>query len=1046
MKKNVKILLSMGLSLALAVTAVSFLGDGTIAHATSSDKITVTDDDINALCAKESFTRGSVHDPSVVNDGNGTYYVFGSHMGVAKTTDLMNWTSVTSESETSPLFGTYDASGNLNTVSYNQAFRKSAYVGQVTTNINGVTTQQNFGTYDASAWNTALGDYKVSGNMWAPDVLYNKSMQKWCMYLSLNGKTWNSAIILLTADNINGPYVYQGPVLYTGFSNTNAALSYKNTDLELVYGKLDSLPEKYDKADSGKWGDYWPHAIDPCVFYDENGNLVMSYGSWSGGIYELQLDKNTGLRDYTVNYKSDFDGTSKTINTDAYYGTKIAGGYYVSGEGSYIRHIGDYYYLFLSYGFYSPEGGYNMRIFRSKNPDGPFLDTKGTDARYSSFSLNYNADWGTIQNYEGERLMTNYKWDTMDVAECSQGHNSEFTDKDGRSFAVYHTKFDDGTTAHELRIHELFQDENGWLLASPYEYTADNKAINYQAGVNGSDVVGNYQMIVNSYEIGYDATAANKIAVATPKDLSINADGTISGTYTGTWKIKDGTPYCTLQMNGASYTGVFVKQTIDKIGISTMCFSVLDEASGLTIWGSQKLSGEKAIALNVEKNTVDLPDITYGNVTLPSQGLNDTAITWSSSKNDVIAFDGTFHAPAKDTDVTLTMTMTNGNYSYLKNFKITAKAAQADKTFLLASYFKDKATDLSKYADGTLTFNNPYYKNTSNGLDISKGVTFTFDATPNGAVHVLGTIFSLQGNGRLYFTPGSYLGYNATGGWYDANLNNYTLVKDYIGNSAHVVIQLKPDGYLVSVNGQTAYTQATLDSSAKAGTLTDYTKVLEWLAGSAKTLTFGSGSWWSDTANCSISNMNCYVGLDVDNADKNLIYVDGKKVETSDILANAITLNQQSLSLKEVEKATLAAVLSPANATEQVTFISEKPEVAAVDLNTGVVTAVKHGTTKITASTKSGLSATCSIKIEKAATKDYKLNKTKLKLAVGETYSLKANFKMADQSEPCTFASSDSSLVSISSDGLVTALKTGNAVITVTSQSGIEKTCTVRVK
>ena len=34
--------------------------------------------------------RVSVHDPSIVKD-NGTYYVFGSHIEAAKSTDLMNW-------------------------------------------------------------------------------------------------------------------------------------------------------------------------------------------------------------------------------------------------------------------------------------------------------------------------------------------------------------------------------------------------------------------------------------------------------------------------------------------------------------------------------------------------------------------------------------------------------------------------------------------------------------------------------------------------------------------------------------------------------------------------------------------------------------------------------------------------------------------------------------------------------------------------------------------------------------------------------------------
>ncbi len=40
------------------------------------------------------FSEVSVHDPSVVEGEDGSYYIFGSHMAVAKTDDLINWTYV----------------------------------------------------------------------------------------------------------------------------------------------------------------------------------------------------------------------------------------------------------------------------------------------------------------------------------------------------------------------------------------------------------------------------------------------------------------------------------------------------------------------------------------------------------------------------------------------------------------------------------------------------------------------------------------------------------------------------------------------------------------------------------------------------------------------------------------------------------------------------------------------------------------------------------------------------------------------------------------
>ena len=248
----------------------------------------------------------------------------------------------------------------------------------------------------------------------------------------------------------------------------------------------------------------------------------MSYGSWSGGIYVLELDEETGLRDYTVTYESDIDTKGKNVTSDAYFGKKIAGGHYVSGEGSYIQKIGDYYYLFMSYGFYSPEGGYQMRIFRSEKPDGPYTDTTGVDAVFSEFHLNYTADWGTIKDFRGERLMANYQWNTMEKGEVSQGHNSAIVDEEGRSYVVYHTKFNDGTVAHELRVHELFTNENGWLVASPYEFTND-EALSLTEAYSVNDIAGDYEIIVHEYDCGYSKDTDAKMTTLCPLDLTLPA-------------------------------------------------------------------------------------------------------------------------------------------------------------------------------------------------------------------------------------------------------------------------------------------------------------------------------------------------------------------------------------------------------------------------------------------------------------------------------------------------------------------------------------------
>ena len=277
--------------------------------------------------------RVSVHDPSVVWDpASQTYYIFGSHRDHAKSTDMINWTKITVPWATAT---SSNADPNI------------AFTMPEVTKVKKGGEEYDF-AFDAIKW-SALGGaqgqakYNVTGNQWAPDVIYNKAMQKWCMYLSINGDNWYSSIIMLTADNIEGPYRYQAPVVISGFKN---GTEYKDTDLEVVLGSLDALPDRYKTGN--KWGERWPNNIDPCVFYDEEGKLWMSYGSWSGGIWMLELDEETGLRDYDVEYE--LTGKGNGITVDPYFGKKIAGGYYVSGEASYIEHIGDYYFLFMSYG------------------------------------------------------------------------------------------------------------------------------------------------------------------------------------------------------------------------------------------------------------------------------------------------------------------------------------------------------------------------------------------------------------------------------------------------------------------------------------------------------------------------------------------------------------------------------------------------------------------------------------------------------------------------------------------------------------------------
>ena len=530
-----------------------------VSFTTSSSESTEDDPQTEGPSA---LKRVSVHDPSVVWDPTtSTYYIFGSHRAAAKCNNMMSWEAFTAPWATA----TSTNADNVDAFTTPQVTKVKK--GGVEYNLN----------FNALAWSQrGSASYDVNGNMWAPDVIYNKKMGKWCMYLSINGDFWYSSIIMLTADNITGPYRYQSPIVMSGFRDGD---SYKSTDLEIVLGEQASLPSRY--APSDNYGNHWPNAIDPCVFYDEAGKLWMSYGSWSGGIFMLELDEETGLRDYDVTY-------AESETSDPYFGKKIAGGHYVSGEASYIEYIGGYYFLFMTYGGLEAAGGYQMRVFRSLNPDGPYVDSKGSSAVYDTYQLNF----GPTEN-DGNRGVNIFgaysKWGNLLTGgaeaasgERAQGHNSIIAAPDGRTYLVYHTRFQNWGEGHQVRVHQVYQNEEGWLVAAPFEYTGEGvKSAGIAAAqkVATADIPGNYKLLAHRY--GLDQT---KMEYAVPVDIKLNADGTITGDAKGTWKINAGTSYITINL-GSDYKGVMVPQTLEPTDTKAPSFTALDSQTGVTIWG-----------------------------------------------------------------------------------------------------------------------------------------------------------------------------------------------------------------------------------------------------------------------------------------------------------------------------------------------------------------------------------------------------------------------------------------------------------------------------
>lgn len=457
-------------------------------------------------------SEASIHDPQILLDSEGTYWMVGSHYLEAESGDLEKWT-YTSKTPTVLFSNIYD--GDM------PAFD---YVGK-----------NDQGTYSC----------------WAENIIYNDTMKKYVMYFCTTSTYIKSDICMAVADSPKGPWEYKAKFLYSGWTKKDV----KNTDM------YDVLGENADLSRYLQYGAYnnkqWPNSIDPAVFTDMDGRMWLVYGSWSGGIFLIELDKATGL---PVSPKETGEGI------DPYYGYRLLGGGHHAIEAPYIVYDSEtkYYYLFLSYGELKREGGYQIREFRSKTPTGPYVDAKGQTP----------ADQDDFFNY-GVKLMGNYTFPSLETAYMAPGGESVFKDKNGDWCLVYHQRFDNGSEDFQDRIHRLYMTPEGWLVPQPFELS-DDKVKN--KGYQDDDLDGDVYMIDHGLSVDSNINEAEKTAFHKEK---------ITGAYKGTYEIKKGTNQVVLKIKGGVYTGV-ITDTTDEAGNKIRTILAVGD-NNQTIWGVKYL-------------------------------------------------------------------------------------------------------------------------------------------------------------------------------------------------------------------------------------------------------------------------------------------------------------------------------------------------------------------------------------------------------------------------------------------------------------------------
>lgn len=172
------------------------------------------------------------------------------------------------------------------------------------------------------------------------------------------------------------------------------------------------------------------------------------------------------------------------------------------------------------------------------------------------------------------------------------------------------------------------------------------------------------------------------------------------------------------------------------------------------------------------------------------------------------------------------------------------------------------------------------------------------------------------------------------------------------------------------------------------------------------------------------------------------------RLTVKEVLADAITIYPDELTLTQGAAKKLSVRILPENATNQsVTWSSEDESVAAIDED-GVVTALSEGTTRIIAITQddSGLTASCRVVVEPVEPTSVTLSEGNRDLVIGESFIIIADVQPEGaKNKNVVWHSSAPEIVSVTNDGVVTGRSEGQANITATTCNGLSASCLVSV-
>ena len=385
-----------------------------------------------------------------------------------------------------------------------------------------------------------------SDTLWAADVSETADGRFRMYYCACEGSSPRSAMGTAIAGRIEGPYSDEGIFLRSG-----------------MWDEPSEDGTIYDAQ-------VHPNVIDPHAFVDASGRHRLVYGSYSGGIFLLDLDPSTGWP---------LPGQG--------YGVHLCGGNHARIEAPYILHSEQtgYYYLLLTFGGLDADGGYNIRVGRSRDVAGPYLDPMGQDLREAKADPELPLfDDVSIEPF-GAKLMGNHQFTGFADGGAGQGyvspgHVSAWSDPTTQeSFLFFHTRFPETGEMHQVRVHRIHFSRDGWPVLSPHRYGGEPAAPTPRPGLHRRDVEGTWQLIDHGRAISPEIVGS--------RTIELHRNGRISGAVSGRWRL-EGRYRAVILLDDVRYDGVLAIGWHDELEAWTPTFSVLGP-DGRALWGTREV-------------------------------------------------------------------------------------------------------------------------------------------------------------------------------------------------------------------------------------------------------------------------------------------------------------------------------------------------------------------------------------------------------------------------------------------------------------------------